>query len=329
MAPRPIFTLTHPRACSTAFERVFMTRRDILECSHEPFADAFYLGPELMSDRFKDDAADRGSLGMSCSDTYQTVLDRFAEMQSQRGLEMLLVELCDPIDHDQALTSPQGKRLFIKDMAYYIMQPDGKPTDIAPSVGGRAEPGNPTVLPLAVLGKFHFTFLIRHPRRSIPSYWRCCLPPLSDRNGFPYFLPSEAGYEELVRLFDYLLESGVTDKEHLTVLDADDLLDNPEDMIRLFCERTGIDYSPAMLEWSAEDGQIATEKFAKFDGFHDDCLRTTRLEGRSHAQKVSTVESEDAEWTKKYGPEAQKIIRQTVNDNIPYYEYLKQFTIKA
>ncbi|KAF1738669.1 Branched-chain-amino-acid aminotransferase-like protein 2 [Beauveria bassiana] len=305
MAPRPIFTLTHPRACSTAFERVFMTRRDILECSHEPFADAFYLGPELMSDRFKDDAADRGSLGMSCSDTYQTVLDRFAEMQSQ------------------------GKRLFIKDMAYYIMQPDGKPTDIAPSVGGRAEPANPTVLPLAVLSKFHFTFLIRHPRRSIPSYWRCCLPPLSDRNGFPYFLPSEAGYEELVRLFDYLLESGVTDKEHLTVLDADDLLDNPEDTIRLFCERTGIDYSPSMLEWSAEDGQIATEKFAKFDGFHDDCLRTTRLEGRSHAQKISTVESEDAEWTKKYGPEAQKIIRQTVNDNIPYYEYLKQFTIKA
>ncbi|KAM3505154.1 hypothetical protein MY11210_008082 [Beauveria gryllotalpidicola] len=306
MAPRPIFTLTHPRACSTAFERVFMTRRDILECSHEPFADAFYLGPELMSERFKDEAADRGSLGMSCSDTYQTVLDRFAQMQSQ------------------------GKRLFIKDMAYYIMQPDGKPTAIAPSVGGgRAEPANPTVLPLAVLASFHFTFLIRHPRRSIPSYWRCCLPPLSDRNGFPYFLPSEAGYEELVRLFDYLLAAGVTDKEHLTVLDADDLLDNPEDTIRLFCDRTGIDYSPAMLEWSAEDGQIAAQKFAKFDGFHDDCLRTTRLEGRSHAEKISTVESEDAEWTKKYGPDAQKIIRQTVNDNVPYYEYLKQFAIKA
>ncbi len=60
-----------------------MTRRDILECSHEPFADAFYLGPELMSDRFKDQGADRGSLGMSCSDTYQTVLDSFDQMQSQ------------------------------------------------------------------------------------------------------------------------------------------------------------------------------------------------------------------------------------------------------
>ncbi|KAJ3492496.1 hypothetical protein NLG97_g5355 [Lecanicillium saksenae] len=305
MAPRPIFTLTHPRACSTAFERVFMTRRDILECSHEPFADAFYLGPELMSDRFKDEAADRGCLGMNCSDTYQTVLDNFAQMQSQ------------------------GKRLFIKDMAYYLFQPDGKPTSVAPSVSPHQEPGNPTVLPVDVLGKFHFTFLIRHPRRSIPSYWRCCLPPLSDRNGFPYFLPNEAGYEELVRLFDFLLESGITDRDHLTVLDADDLLDSPETMIRMFCDRTGIDYSPCMLEWSEEDGRIAKEKFAKFDGFHDDCLRTTRLEGRTHAQKISTVESEDAEWLKKYGPEAQKIIRQTVNENIPYYEYLKQFCMKA
>lgn len=60
-----------------------MARRDILECSHEPFADAFYLGPELMSSRFKDQNADRGSLGMSCSDTYQSVLGRFADMQSQ------------------------------------------------------------------------------------------------------------------------------------------------------------------------------------------------------------------------------------------------------
>lgn len=169
-------------------------------------------------------------------------------------------------------------------MAYYIMQPENKHTSIAPSVSSKLEPGNPTVLPLDVLGKFNFTFLIRHPRRSIPSYWRCCLPPLSDRNGFPYFLPSEAGYDELVRLFDFLLESGITDKDHLTVLDADDLLDNPEKMIRMFCERTDIDFSPSMLEWSEEDGKIATEKFAKFDGFHDDCLRTTRLEGRSHAQ---------------------------------------------
>lgn len=44
-------------------------------------------------------------------------------------------------------------------------------------------------------------------------------------------------------------------------------------------------------------------------------------------QKTSTVESENKEWAEKYGPEAQKVIRQTVDDNIPHYEYLKQFCI--
>lgn len=45
-------------------------------------------------------------------------------------------------------------------------------------------------------------------------------------------------------------------------------------------------------------------------------------------QKESTVESEDREWEEKYGPEAQKAIRASVEANIPYYEYLQQFCIK-
>lgn len=45
-------------------------------------------------------------------------------------------------------------------------------------------------------------------------------------------------------------------------------------------------------------------------------------------QKTSTVESEDEEWADKYGPEAQKLIRQVVDDNIPRYEYLKQFCMR-
>lgn len=88
-------------------------------------------------------------------------------------------------------------------MAYYLTPPDGKPPSIAPSLmtrkrgvgtvvngtkdaidgaaapnglangaakggapypyGTVAEPGNPTVVPEALLKRFHFTFLIRHP----------------------------------------------------------------------------------------------------------------------------------------------------------------------
>ncbi|KAM0456073.1 hypothetical protein ACHAPV_007623 [Trichoderma viride] len=304
MAPRPIFAATHPRACSTAFERVFMARRDILECAHEPFGDAFYFGPEFMSDRFRDDAATRQS-SQYRDTTFKSVLERLEDAEKE------------------------GKRLFIKDMAYYLMQPDNKPSQIAPSLGGGEEAGNPTVLPVNILKRFHFTFLIRHPKRSIPSYYRCTIPPLSEITGFDYLMPNEAGYVELVRLLDFLLERGIVDKDHITAIDADDLLDKPEQVIREYCARIGIDFKPQMLNWSEEDKEHAAEMFAKWNGFHDDVLKTNCFQARSHAQKTSTAESENKEWLDKYGPEAQKLIRQTVDENIPHYEYLKQFCISV
>jgi hypothetical protein len=41
------------------------------------------------------------------------------------------------------------------------------------------------------------------------------------------------------------------------------------------------------------------------------------------------VETEDQEWREKYGEEAAKVIRETVNANIADYEYLKSFAIKV
>ncbi|KAM4055281.1 sulfotransferase family protein [Hirsutella rhossiliensis] len=303
MVQPPVFVATHPRACSTAFERVFMTRRDVLESQHEPFADAYYFGPEFLSNRFRDDAATRQAAPGS-HQTYKSILGDFDKVEKQ------------------------GRRVFIKDMAHYFFPPDGSQPPIAQSFGGGQEPGNPTVMPLEALKRFHFTFLIRHPRRSIPSYYRCTIPPLVEKTAYTPFMPCEAGYKELAHLFDFLVRQGIVDKNRVTVVDADDLLDHPEDMIRQFCDRTGIDYDPGMLVWDEADGEHAKKLFAKWNGWHDDVLDSTRLNGRSHAQKTSTVESENQEWADKYGPEAQKLIRQVVDDNIPHYEYLKQFCMR-
>jgi len=204
----------------------------------------------------------------------------------------------------------QGKRVFIKDIAYYIFPPDGKPAALAPSLikalsngastNGDApssdEKGNPTVVPTEYLKKFHFTFLIRHPRRAIPSFFRCTVPPLDDVTGFYDFMPSEAGYDELRRLFDYLkdqhiigparvdgsngAEKGVT----ITVIDADDLLDNPGRVIEGFCNQVGYPYTPDMLRWEDQENQeYAVKTFEKWQGFHDDVLGSTYLKPREHA----------------------------------------------
>jgi hypothetical protein len=278
-----------------------MARRDILESVHEPFGDAFYYGPERLSERFSNDAATRESSGFS-SKTYKDVLN----------------EVMD--------AGKDGKRIFIKDMAYYLMAPDDKPTKVAPSLG-EEEPGNPTVLPLEVLKQFQFTFLIRHPRRAIPSYYRCTVPPLDEVTGFYDFMPNEAGYKELVRFFDYLIKENIVDKDNLVVIDADDLLDNPEKTIRLYCEKTGIDFKPEMLEWNEEDCDYATAAFQKWNGWHNDAIKSSALRPRTHHQKTLTTESEDKDWTAKYGAEAQKVIRKTVEDNVADYEYLKQFAL--
>ena len=170
-------------------------------------------------------------------------------------------------------------------MAQVLFPSPGKPAHIAPSLAKNGEePDNPTVIPLDVLKRFQFTFLIRHPRRSVPSYWRCTIPPLNEVSGWDYFEPNEMGYDELVRFFDYGVKQGLIDKQHLTVVDADDLLDHPEEVIRQFCERTGIDFKKSMLVWDDDDQQHAEEQFSKWNGFHSDVLGTRELKARTHRQ---------------------------------------------
>lgn len=237
------------------------------------------------------------------------------------------------------LTLWQGKRLFIKDMAYYLLPPYGKPASIAPSLAriergiGTSKPSkhgangahkapypyhtvaevnNPTVIPEEILKRFHFTFLIRHPRSSVPSYYRCTVPPLDAVTGFYDYMPSEAGYDELRRVFDYLRTTGqvgpkVTGQDlyhpqihaHATnnnvvphkneskvdicVIDADDLLDNPAGVMEAFCQSVGLEYDEKMLEWdSEEDHKQAKEAFEKWKGFHEEAIASSGLKPRLH-----------------------------------------------
>lgn len=52
-----------------------MTRHDILHCIHEPFGDAFYFGPERLSERYENDEEARKKSGFS-EVTYKNVLDQ-------------------------------------------------------------------------------------------------------------------------------------------------------------------------------------------------------------------------------------------------------------
>jgi len=194
--------------------------------------------------------------------------------------------------------------------------------------GTPSEPGNPTVIPGEMLKQFLFTFLIRDPHFSIPSYYRCTIPPLDKVTGFYEFFQNEAGYDEVRRVFDYLVTTGsvgpsfagaaqnggakatngVDGTAHepngttngtngaardtpappnICVIDADDLLDNPAEIIEAYCQTVGLDYSPEMLHWEDDDNQKrAREAFEKWNGFHNDAMESTELRARTHVSRT-------------------------------------------
>jgi hypothetical protein len=177
-----------------------------------------------------------------------------------------------------------------------------------------AEPDNPTVVPADMLAKFHFAFLIRDPHSSIPSYYRCTIPPLDKLTGFYNFDPIEAGYDEVHRVFDYLRKIGQVGPRHaddadsdthteetngttnghdsakakkpgveICVVDADDLLDDPEGILQRFCKSVNFKYEPDMLNWDNEEDQTRAKKaFEKWPGFHEDAIDSTDLKPRTH-----------------------------------------------
>lgn len=59
-----------------------MTRRDSLQCIHEPFGDAFYFGPERLSSRYEADEDARVASGFSSS-TFKTIFDRIERESTQ------------------------------------------------------------------------------------------------------------------------------------------------------------------------------------------------------------------------------------------------------
>jgi hypothetical protein len=79
-------------------------------------------------------------------------------------------------------------------------------------------------------------FLIRDPREVIVSYIR--------KQGDPAL--EELGFIQQTEIFD--LVRGLT-RSIPPILDAKDVLENPERMLRLLCDAVGVEFSESMLSW--------------------------------------------------------------------------------
>lgn len=144
------------------------------------------------------------------------------------------------------------------------------------------------------LSNFTHAFLIRDPAKTITSM----------HNKWPDFHEGEVGFPEQRALFDLLWALNGTAPP---VIDSDDLLENPHDMTRAFCDAVDIPFIPEALTW--EPGGDPSEH-SWWDGgsFHANLAKSTGLV----PQKRKYVALEDT------APRVQQVHRRMR----PHYERL-------
>ena len=156
--------------------------------------------------------------------------------------------------------------------------------------------------------------------------------PDSSSYSFSFFLPEEAGYRELLILYNMLKSTGL--ETEIVLIDSDDLLDFPNEIIPGYCKAIGIPYNPKMLEWG--DKGEGCEAFKKWDGFHDDALKSTGFKERlnksssgPYGTQVKHMEQEDVDgWKETFGDEAAEVIKDTVESNMQTYASLKNLVTR-
>lgn len=247
-----------PRSISTAFFRAMMNKSDV-RVILEPYSRAYYYGPERVSKRYTSEP-----------------------IHPEYTFEKIKA-MCEEDSGD-------GKTVFVKDMAYYLVN--------------RL---NSTVL---LPDNYIHTFIIRHPRKTIYSLYKMSLN--KDLTGWDHFDSSEIGFVELIQMFELVTKHL---KQDAIIVDADDLLNHPEDMLCQYCNKVGLNFEPKMLNWEEmpEDLTVFQDWMPWFEG-----VLTSKTFQPSKTKPPSPAVM----------PELPGYVEKAIKDNTPYYERLYQLRIK-
>ena len=109
------------------------------------------------------------------------------------------------------------------------------------------------------VSRFTNTFIIRDP-----------IPVIASLNRFwPDFTLEETGYELQHRLFNLAVENG----EQPAVVDAADLISNPEGTVSAYCKKLGVPFMAEALSW--EPGEVAG--WEMWGEWHEEAQQSTGI----------------------------------------------------
>ncbi|RIA87223.1 hypothetical protein C1645_828104 [Glomus cerebriforme] len=288
---KPIILWAHARSLSTVFERPFLQLRQEFYVVHEPFV----------------------PIGLA----YQAKNVEFLNsIQPPKPTDPILFphhftptlnEILTPHYYDGDQTKPL--RVFVKDLATIFLH---------------ASEGNP-LRSKEVLLKFKHTFLIRNPEKSVKSYykaanatykaWNDVNIPNSER--MELFSADAIGLKESRALYDLIKD--ITGEE-IALVDADDLVREPEKVLKKYCEMVGAEFKKEMLAWKAEKVKCWDVKIP--DMCHVPDLYSIWHGNAAKSTGFNLINKEkDIEYP--------QYIYDIIADNTPHYEYLLQYKINV
>ena len=194
------------------------------------------------------------------------------------------------VSKDLAAEYEEKNFIFSKDMAYYL-------------------DGNYDILRQNGLSEYKHSFLIRSPKKAVPSLYRASLN--AKKTGWDYFDPEEVGFRQLLELYEYVVKE--LDSSPV-IVDADDLLNSPEEMMKKYCEATGLVYEESMTSW--EPGAVIPE-WQIWEGWHDAVLNSTGLVQKKLGQ------AKPMKLEKKASFEKEEVVG-SVNDSLKCYDILHE-----
>jgi hypothetical protein len=183
---------------------------------------------------------------------------------------------------------PAGKKfVFSKNLSYYFA-PHCLP-QMKEMLGGD-------------YGKVCHSFMIRHPAKAISSlYFKSCID--NEKTGYTHFDPTEAGYTAMAELMEHL--EAIPECPPIVIIDADDLLEDPEGIMRAYCHGLGLPFDTSILTW--QPGPVP-ELASPWSGWTDDVQNSsgiTRRAKRSAPPDTSSLPTE---------------VQETIAEAMPIYD---------
>ncbi|XP_022088928.1 uncharacterized protein LOC110978324 [Acanthaster planci] len=124
---------------------------------------------------------------------------------------------------------------------------------------------------------FIHSILIRDPARALASFYDVCnMPILRHYSLLNHVLPEGYAFKQLYDLYEHLR---TTTGQEPVVLDSDDLLQYPEQMIRRYCEAIGVPFKTSMLDWDPQvnvtQSWASSLKLMQHIGVYEKALKST------------------------------------------------------